>query len=53
MITALYNLFTNHNICPDDFYGVERNDFSRTIIVAFSQYEVKKHNDAIKEAERR
>ena len=45
MITALYNLFSNHNICPDEFYGVERNDMARSIILAFSQYEVKKQNE--------
>lgn len=52
MITALYNLFVNHNICPDSFYGVDRNDVARTIILAFSQYEVNQHNKAIKDAGR-
>lgn len=46
MITAIYNLFVNHHICPDEFYGVQRNDMARTIMLAFSQYEVKQRNDA-------
>ena len=50
MITALYNLFVNHNICPDSFYGIERNDMAREIILAFSQHEVKQNNDAIEKS---
>lgn len=52
MITALYNLFTNHNLCPDEFYGIERNDTARNIMLAFSQYEVKQINERNKEAGR-
>ena len=52
MITALYNLFVNHNICPDSFYGIERNDMARTIMLTFSQYEVKQRNEEIEQARR-
>ncbi|WP_155814040.1 hypothetical protein [Clostridium kluyveri] len=48
-ITALYNLFAMHNIPPDSFYGVERNDMARKLILAFSNYEVEQHNKAIEE----
>ncbi|WP_279286738.1 hypothetical protein [Clostridium beijerinckii] len=33
-----------HNICPDEFYGVERNDMARRLILAFSSYEVDQNN---------
>ncbi|CUU46985.1 conserved protein of unknown function [Clostridium beijerinckii] len=33
-----------HNICPDEFYGVERNDMARRLILAFSSYEVEQNN---------
>ncbi|WP_278046131.1 hypothetical protein [Clostridium beijerinckii] len=33
-----------HNICPDEFYGVERNDMAKRLILAFSSYEVEQTN---------
>lgn len=39
-----------HNICPDEFYNVERNEMARKLILAFSYYEVEEKNRAIKEA---
>jgi hypothetical protein len=41
-----------HNITPDSFYGVERNDIARKLILAFSSYEVEQRNEAIKDARR-
>ncbi|AGX44508.1 hypothetical protein [Clostridium saccharobutylicum] len=35
-----------HNITPDSFYGVERNDMARKLILAFSRYEVEEKNKA-------
>ncbi|WP_279287108.1 hypothetical protein [Clostridium beijerinckii] len=33
-----------HHITPDSFYGVERNEMARKLILAFSDYEVKERN---------
>jgi len=37
-----------HNIMPHQFYGIENNEISQKLMMVFSDYEVKKHNDAIK-----
>ncbi|MCI6458880.1 MAG: DUF547 domain-containing protein [Clostridium sp.] len=51
MITVLYNIFTMHNVLPNDFYGVPSNDMSRKMIIAFSSYEVEQRNKSLKEIE--
>lgn len=51
MITVLYNIFTMHNVLPNDFYGVSANDMSRKMIIAFSSYEVEQRNKSLKEIE--
>lgn len=42
MITALYNLFTMHNILPSDFFS--KNPTEQRMLLAFSKYEVEKEN---------
>ena len=42
-----------HNVLPHDFYGVPINDTSRTIMVAFSDYEIEKQNKAVKKNKNR
>ena len=51
MITVLYNIFTMHNVLPNDFYGVPANDMPRKMIIAFSSYEVEQRNKSLKEIE--
>ena len=36
-----------HNVLPHDFYGVPINDMARSIMVAFSDYEVVQHNKTV------
>ena len=48
IITRLYNIFTMHHIMPHDFYGAANNEMSQKLMMVFSDYEVKKHNDSIK-----
>lgn len=43
----MYNLFTKHNICPDEF--IIKSDMARKLLLAFSDYEIQQEN---KEAEK-
>lgn len=42
MITVLYNIYSKHHICPDDF--LRKSAMAQKLIINFTQYEIEKES---------